>query len=254
MSDHEWFASASGYALDALDPGERAAFEAHLAQCAVCRDEVRTLRETAALLAHAAPVLSEPAALRDRVLAEARRVQPIGTALKGQARRAVPWLVAAAALVLLAVGMSYRSNTGDAALRAEIAGLRQALARQDSTLAALLAPEVHLVSLAADQRRPTVRVFWNHERRVFVVTAFDLPRAPDGRTYQLWALAKDKAPLSMGTFNSDSAGRAILMLQVDAAVQALGFLDNCALTQEPAGGSPGPTETPRLVGAWRHAD
>ena len=249
MSDHEWLASASGYALDALDPGERAAFEAHLAQCAICRDEVRTLRETAALLAHAAPVPSGPAAaLRDRVLAEARRVRPIGTA-----RRAVPWLVAAAALVVLAVGMVRNAGTGSA-LRAEIAELRHALARQDSTLAALLAPEVHLVSLAADQRRPTMRVFWNHERQVFVVTAFDLPRAPDGRTYQLWALAKDKAPLSMGTFNSDSTGRAILVLPVDAAVQALGFLDNCALTQEPAGGSPGPTETPRLVGAWRHAD
>jgi len=33
-----------------------------------------------------------------------------------------------------------------------------------------------------------------------------------------------------------------------------GYIDNCALTLEPAGGSSQPTETPRLVGAWRHVD
>ncbi|MCW3158858.1 anti-sigma factor [Micropruina sonneratiae] len=38
----------AGYAMDALTPDERAAFEAHLAQCADCRDELDGLRETLA--------------------------------------------------------------------------------------------------------------------------------------------------------------------------------------------------------------
>ena len=33
-----------------------------------------------------------------------------------------------------------------------------------------------------------------------------------------------------------------------------GFIDNCGMTLERAGGSPQPTETPRLLGAWRHVD
>ena len=41
------------YALDALDDGERADFERHLAECATCRDEVAGLRRTVVRLADA---------------------------------------------------------------------------------------------------------------------------------------------------------------------------------------------------------
>ena len=99
-----------------------------------------------------------------------------------------------------------------------------------------------------------MRVFWNHTRNVFIVTAFNIPRAPDGRTYQLWALRKDKAPLSMGTFNTDANGRATAILAVADNITEGGFIDLCGLTMEPIGGSAQPTEQPRLVGAWRHTD
>jgi anti-sigma-K factor RskA len=110
------------------------------------------------------------------------------------------------------------------------------------------------VSLAGTDRPPTARVFWNHAKRQFIVLAFDLPAAPPGRTYQLWAIANGKAPMSMGTFNTNAQGRVYTVLPVDAQITSLGFVDNCGLTEEPAGGSPQPTETPRLLGAWRHTD
>src|SRR6478609_7598775 len=59
---------SGAYAVDALDEAERAVFEAHLAECSECAEEVAELRETAARLA----VLSAempPASLRDNVLA-----------------------------------------------------------------------------------------------------------------------------------------------------------------------------------------
>ena len=60
---------AAAYALDALDPGERAEYEVHLAGCEQCRQEVAALRETVAQLAEA--VVEEPSpGLRDRVLAQ----------------------------------------------------------------------------------------------------------------------------------------------------------------------------------------
>lgn len=40
----------AAYVLDALEPDERAAFEAHLATCAACRDRVRELRPVPDLL------------------------------------------------------------------------------------------------------------------------------------------------------------------------------------------------------------
>ncbi|MBI1966780.1 MAG: anti-sigma factor [Gemmatimonadetes bacterium] len=250
MSEHSWLESAGAYALGALAGEERSEFQAHLASCATCRAEVQSLREVTALLAYAAPGEVPPPALRDRVLAEARRVRPIGAARRpGAPVRWIPWLAAAAALVI-AVGAERRARLAGA--RADT--LAAQLADRDSLIAGLTGPEVHVVSLAGTGRDPSARVFWNHRLQRFVVMAFDLPAAPSGRTYQLWALAKDKAPASMGTFNTNAHGQAYLVIPVDSSVIQLGFLDKCAVTQEPAGGSPQPTETPRLVGTWVHTD
>jgi anti-sigma-K factor RskA len=140
------------------------------------------------------------------------------------------------------------------ALDTALAEARSAQAASESTVTALLGARVHSVSLAATGAPPVARVFWNHERNVFVVTAFALPPAPDGRDYQLWAIADGHAPVSMGTFDTGPDGRATAILPVDPAILALGVITLCGLTEEPAGGSPQPTEAPRLVGAWSHTD
>jgi hypothetical protein len=70
----EMHESAGCYVVDALDPVERAAFEAHLLDCEPCRLEVVELREVTAdlsgLMARPAPV-----ALRRSVLAAVRAIQ-----------------------------------------------------------------------------------------------------------------------------------------------------------------------------------
>ena len=244
---HEWQDLAAPYALGVLTLPERNAFEAHVTGCEACRAEVRAFAEVAGLLAHAAPPAEPPPGLRARVLAEARRVRP---------RPSVRWLAAAAGLLLaLAAGVEgWRLAGRVRALEGRIAALDSSAAVAESTLAMLTGPQVHVVSLAGTERVPSARVFWNHTRSRFVVFAFDLLPAPAGRAYQLWAIANGRAPLSMGTFNTDAAGRATVVLPVSQDIAALGFVDNCGLTEEPAGGSPQPTETPRLLGAWLHTD
>jgi anti-sigma-K factor RskA len=250
---HEWQELAAPYALGALAPEERSAFEAHLAGCDACRAEVRAFTEVAGLLAYGAPAAEPPAGLRDRVLAEARRVRPIA-APRRPATGA--WLAAAAALVL-AIGAAitaWRMAGRVRILERQVAADDSSKAATDSALAMLTGAQVNVVTLAGTGRPPSARVFWNRARGRFVVFAFDLPQAPAGRGYQLWAIAKGQAPMSMGTFNTDAAGRATVVLPVGRDIAALGFVDNCALTEEPAGGSPQPTETPRLLGAWLHTD
>lgn len=246
MSDHPWLESAGAYAVGALAADERAAFEAHLAGCAVCQAEVHSLREVAALLAHGAPAAGPGPEVRERILAEARRVRPLA---RRPAPPLVPWLVAAAALVVALVGQR-EARMADERANA----LTRQLADRDSTIAELLSPELHVVTLSSTGREPSARVFWNHRRRMFIVTAFDLPAAPAGKTYQLWAIAKGKAPISMGTFNTDARGRSTVLIPVSAEIQGVESVDLCGVTQEPAGGSPQPTEAPRLVGAWRHTN
>lgn len=256
MTAHEWQEQAAPYALGVLSPEERRAFEAHLAGCDACRADVRAYTEVAAALAHAAPTAEPPGALRDRVLTEARRVRPIGAGTRTARRALLPWLATAAAL-LLAVGGAVATWR----LMARVHDLERGLAARDSVhaadsvaLALLTGPDVNVVSLAGTNRAPSARIVWNHTLNRFVVFAFDLPAAPAGRTYQLWAIAKGHAPLSMGTFNTDAQGRARVVLTVDREIAALGFVDNCGLTEEPSGGSPQPTETPRLLGAWTRSD
>jgi anti-sigma-K factor RskA len=256
MTAHEWQEQAAPYALGILSPEERGAFEAHLAGCDACRADVRAYTEVAAALAHAAPTAEPPGALRDRVLAEARRVRPIGAGTRTTPRVLLPWLAAAAAL-LLAVGgavATWRLATRVHELERGLAGRDSVHASDSAALALLTGPDVNVVTLAGTNRAPSARIVWNHALNRFVVFAFDLPAAPAGRTYQLWAIAKGHAPLSMGTFNTDAHGRARVVLTVDQAITALGFVDNCGLTEEPSGGSPQPTETPRLLGAWTRSD
>jgi len=239
VSDHRWVELAAPYALDALTPGERAEFEAHLATCATCRADVQAQREVAGLLAHAAPDAAPPRELRERVLREARRVRPIGS------RRAVlPWLAAAACLIL-ALGL------GSAYLRERAARDRAstALAARDSLVATLLSPDAATAALAATGQAPSARLFWSPSQRRVVMAVFHLQPAPAGRTYQLWAIAQGK-PVSLGTFNTAADGRVVSTMTLPPGLT----FEVTAVTEEPAGGSPQPTQTPFLVGKVSRTD
>lgn len=74
MTTDPWEHSDGAYALDALEPDERAAYEAHLAGCADCRARVAAARAAVGLLAGGqvdAPPL--PDTLLPSLLREARR-------------------------------------------------------------------------------------------------------------------------------------------------------------------------------------
>jgi anti-sigma-K factor RskA len=258
MTDHHWSELAAAYPLDALAPDERAAFEAHLAECIACRVEVQAFREVTGLLAYDAPAAMPAPALRDRVLRESRRLRSIDR------RRAAawPWLAAAAALVLaLVLGYGDWSSRADrSALRSVLESTRSRLdstsarldstrARLDSTdqlVATILDSTVATADLVATGKPPSVRLFWNRTRNVVIAAVLDLPPAPAGRTYQLWGIRKGQPPVSLGTFNP-SSGRAIVTVRMPAGFHP----DLSAVTEEPAGGSPQPTQQPFLVGPWQ---
>ena len=242
MTDHAWLDAAAPYALGALTAEERAAFEAHLADCAVCRADVQALGEVSGLLAHAAAAATPPPALRERILREARAVRPLVAGGRG-----LPWLAVAAAVVLaVAAGVAYLKERGSRQmLERAVAVARDSLAAQQQLVATLLAPDVNTAVLASKGRPPTARVFWNPSRHRVVIAVFDLPPAPAGRIYQLWAIQTGKAPVSLGIFNTAPDGRLTTSLDVPPALVAF---DVTAVTEEPAGGSPQPTQQPFLVG------
>ncbi len=272
MSRPGWHDMVGAYVLDALDADEMRGFEAQLAGDTELRRLVDEARASTLALAEALPELQAPPRLKESVLARARESRggeahvpastplgPAGDAREGHRRRpsAVPWILLAASVAgLVWLGMqnsSLRSeSTGLAAqldsVRGSLAGAEVALARLDSLALALTGPDVQFATLTGDVL-PNLRLFWNVERAILVVAAENLPPAPSGRTYQLWGIRGSDAPVSLGTFNTDAAGAALLTLSPAAVAD----FDVAAITEEPAGGSPQPTTQPFLVGGWTAA-
>ena len=275
MSHDRWLESAAADAMDSLDVDERLPFEAHLAGCAECRLAVQEFREITGMLVLAAEPVAVPPGLRDHVgamvhaevtrrddAASKRTASPVAaiTARPSAWRAPATWLAAAGLLLAASTAMLWQRAAGERdaerdAAREERLALQGEISARDSILGILRGSRVQVASLAAPAGSgPVVRVFWNQERGRFVVTAFRLPAPPVGREYQLWAIAQGKPPVSMGTFVTDADGVATVVLPVGREVTALGTVELCAVTMEPAGGSAAPTETPRFVGSWRATD
>lgn len=246
---------AAPYALDALEPDERARFERHLRDCPQCAAEVRALSEDAVRLAWstAAPA---PAAMRDRVLMAVRTTPqeapgpshpahpsqalpngaPRGRAAHGPARarssRFRPLLAplstatAAAALVVASLFAVQATQTQDK--------LDQERAQAREIAHVLAAPDARATSDRDAQGRGIGVVASASERRA-VVTLSGLDTPSGGRVRQLWLMRPQAQPRSLGLFEGDTP------------LMATGLNTNAtslAVTVEPQGGSAQPTTAP----------
>ena len=91
-------------------------------------------------------------------------------------------------------------NTGVAAnLRVQQA----AFSRQQRELALLRSPSVRRVQLAAAVAGTpaTARVYWDTRTQAVYLTDLNLPPAPAGQQYQLWAIGRNGRPVDAGVFD-----------------------------------------------------
>lgn len=239
---------AAPYALDALEPDERARFEKHLAACERCAREVRVLSEDAVRLAWstAAPA---PAALRDRVLAavhttpqepararEASLPPHVWGAQPPPARartpRARPLFVpfatatAAAALVVAALFAVQANRTGE-----QLAAERD---RSREIAHVLAAPDARAAT-GRDAEGRTIGVIASASGRRAIVTLKGYGDLPGDRVHQLWLMRPQAQPRSLGLLDGDTP---FVADDLDRAATSL------AVTVEPDGGSLRPTTRP----------
>lgn len=224
----------AGYALDALDADERRAYEAHLAGCEHCQQELESFWSTTEALAVAASGPQPSTALRERILADVR-AEPRQNVipLEPRRRRTAPVfgaVAAVAAVVALAVGL-WASN-----LSSDLDDTRAALERERAAAAVLADPDARSVALAEGDGRLVVG---QDGQAVLVVDG--LGPAPAGRTYELWIAAESGDPVPAGLFPG-ADGREIALVEgtVDAGEVVL-------VTVEQAGGVDAPTSEP-IVG------
>ena len=210
-----WADAAGAYVLGAMAPDERADFEAHMAACPACRQEVDELRPAAEALPMAAPPMLPPRALKDRIMAEVDREAALlaqtGAAADRPARRRGwfaslgLWRLAPVAAALLIVGVLIGSQLGG--------GTKD---------------------VRFDRAGATLRI--DGDRATLV--AENLPAPPQGKVYEVWVVPKGG--------NAPRPTNALFMPRSDGSAEAVvpgdaSQFGQVLVSDEPPGGSEKPT-------------
>ncbi|WP_169166544.1 anti-sigma factor domain-containing protein [Cellulomonas taurus] len=268
MSHHDPHDLLAAWAIDAVDPDERAAVERAIAEDPALAEEAAGFLATAAVLG-AARAVTPPTQVRDRVLAairtDATTTQAAATHLpaaspgtrsprgrdgatrpgstrpgtarsdatgpgsrRGLSRRLRTVLVAAVLAVAIALPSVSAWQQHQRAVQAE--------ARADRITALLASPDAQLLSGDLSSGGTATAVV---TADAALVTAEGVSDPGDGKVYQLWVM-RDGVPVPDAT--TGVSGDAF---QIDTTAYRAG--DGLALTVEPTGGSQAPTTDPLLV-------
>jgi anti-sigma factor RsiW len=215
MDVHELTA---GYALDALDPDERALYEEHLSSCEACREELEGFWSTAGSLAVAAGGPPPPARLRGRILEAARVERPNVVPLRPPrlVPRALSVAAAVAAVAAIGLGIWAALLNGD-------------LNDAERQLAVLQDPNAQTVRTAGGEADLVVTPSGDA-----ALVVRKLAPAPDDKDYEIWVF-EDGVPKSAGVFEAPG------VTMLDRPVQPG---QTVAVTLERDGGVDAPTGSP----------
>lgn len=248
--DETYIDDLAAYALDALEPAEQIALQAHLETCAECQQTLAALQATADMLPYGLTPAEPPARLRRAIVERAQRDDSDqGTIVRPLAfwRRPTPaWatgLAAAAAIALAfwAGGLQTEVRQLRQALassKQEVELVRQQLGEQGELLAVL---QRNVTATMLEGGQGTAKLYRDSDGQAALIAA--LPPLPADRVYQAWVINGD-TPQSAGLLRTDQAGQGTLLLDGQPLAQGA----TIAITNEPAGGSLRPT-TPVLLAA-----
>lgn len=207
----------AAYLLGALDPGEAAALEQHLAGCEECRTQLEWLRPAAQLLPEAVERVDPPADLRSRIMGEVhsdskRKHSGIarGQRLRTIGLRPAIGLAAIALLVAALGGYAIRDGWGGG--------------EAATTVAAGHAPGV-TAKLVREGGTGTLRLA-------------DVQQLPPGKVLQAWVRRGKKIESAQTLFVPNGDGTATAVIDHMEGVNAV------MVTTEPRGGSNYPTGSP----------
>jgi anti-sigma-K factor RskA len=204
------------YALGAVDAREAAQMRAFLAQDAEAEAELAELLAAVSVLPELVEPMTPPAGLRDRIAAAAladlpaqtapatppapppsaatigRQIEPMNVVRPEPAfwQRASVWATAAAALLLISLGLLYWNMQ----LRDEVS----------------TTPQVETLALATTAMAPQAsgEVHYLPEQGVLMLDVKDLPPLPEGYVYEVWLIG-DGNPVPAGVFADATAQHAI---------------------------------------------
>ena len=216
----------AAYALDALDPEDARRYEAHLAHCERCHDELAELSETASALAYATEASAPTPELRARILEQARAERPNVVPLRPRWLRPVIAAAAVAACAAIGLGLWAVSLSGKLDRR------EADLANQQRVAQILAQPGSHTISFS----RGTL-VVAPDGRGALVLNKLADPGSD--RIYEAW-VADGGTPQPAGLF----AGGTTVAVPLDQPVRDGATV---MVTEEKAGGTEAPSQAPFLI-------
>ncbi|HEV3048406.1 MAG TPA: anti-sigma factor [Solirubrobacteraceae bacterium] len=235
------------YVLGALTEEEHAAFSRHVESCAVCREEVAALQVVAAALPAAAPQVSAPAELKQRVMAsvyaearerEAReRAEEAPTARERGGARGGPRQGARRPRALAGAGewLRWRPNLAVGALAAAVVALAAVALTTGGS-----APGTRVIQAQVLVPRASASLRVNGGQAQLDVA--DMPQAGPGRVYEVWRERSGSPQPTDALFTVSADGSATVSVPGGVA-----GLREVLVTSEPLGGSRVPTRTPVIV-------
>jgi anti-sigma factor RsiW len=234
--------TVAAYLLGALGDAERREFEAHLQDCAHCREDVTRLRLVSDALLLAVPPVAAPPQLRDRLMDTVRAEADVLSAAGPAADRARPaprrrrffapafsrpLAIAGTLLALVlggALGFGIGTATNDEQTKTQtVVQVRTVQAKVD----AAAAPRGTAVIVLRDG--------------VATLRVRGLPAPPAGKVYEVWLLRRGAAAPSptdalFSVSRAQGSGR--------IALPSVRGVEAVLVTAEPDGGSPAPTSQP----------
>jgi len=209
----------AAYLLGALEPGEAAELERHIAGCPECEQELQRLRPAVRVLPETVERVEAPAALRGRLM-EQVRAEAAGAQAAPAARRAPRWRLglrplaglAVLALVVAAVGGYAISNSGSGS-----------------------GPKTTTVVTG---QSPGVTAEMVREGETGTLRLANLHQLPADKVLQAWVQRGKQVVSAKALFVPNSDGTAT------ATIDNMDGVNTVMVTAEPRGGSVQPTSAP----------
>lgn len=222
---NRWSEDLAAYALAALEPGEAAEFERHLAGCERCQAELRWLTPAVQSLPESVERQEPPRRLRESLMAEVRAdARRAGSDSPARERRSLlpEWLrggrmrlATGFAVVLLAVAAVAGYEIGKGGSGGE-GGAQTVFSHQ---------PGGVTVAMVREGDGGTLKLAGVHQ-------------LPPGKVLEAWVRREGKVEPVPALFVPDREGRA------STTIADMSGVDTVMVTEEPQGGSKQPTSEP----------
>ena len=214
----------AAYLLGALEPGEAAELERHVAGCAECEQELRRLRPAVRVLPETVERVEAPTALRGRLMEQVRS-EAAGSQAAPVAHRGPRWRfglrplagLAALALVVAAIGGYAIRDSGSGGANATTACAK---------------------TTAFSGRSPGVTAEMVCQGETGTLRLANLHQLPAGKVLQAWVQRGKQIVSAKALFVPNSDGTAT------ATIDGMHGVDTVMVTAEPRGGSVQPTSKP----------